>query len=56
MLRYKLRHRVVAVAAPGVAGQEAFQGEPAAFPGAIFFDGFGSVGATGGGVAAFGSQ
>lgn len=40
---YGSGHRVVTVAAPGVAAQDAFDGEPAAFEGAVFFKCFQAV-------------
>ena len=45
------RHRVVAVAAPGVATQNAPHGEPRAFEGAVFAQRLDGVLRTGGGVA-----
>ena len=42
--------------APGVAAQETPECQPATFPGAVFFDGFHSISAAGGRVAAFGTQ
>lgn len=44
------------MAAPGVAAKEAAQGEAPAFPGAVLFYSFESVGAAGGDVAAFGAE
>lgn len=49
-------HRVVAVAAPGVATQNAPHGEPRAFEGAVFAQRLDGVLRTGGGVATRGGR
>ena len=46
------RHRVVPAAAPGVAAQDALDGQPAAFEHAVLLDGLDGVLRTGGHVAA----
>lgn len=42
--------------APGMAGKEALEGEPAAFEWAMLFDGFQPIGAAGGREAALGAK
>ncbi len=42
--------------APGVAGEESLEGEPATFKRAVLFDGFEPIGTTGGGKAALGAK
>ena len=49
-------NRVVAMAAPWVAAQDAPDGEPAAFEGAVFFKSFQAVLGTGGRIPAPRSQ
>lgn len=41
---------------PGVAAQDALQGQPATFPWAVLLDGLQSVGAAGGGIPALSPQ
>lgn len=47
-----LRHWIIAAAAPRIAGDDAFEGEPSALEGAVFPDGLEAVVRAGGRVAA----